>query len=78
MSESSMVHDHLTVAVLATGFSGTVLAVAVAPWLGLVPPLITGLIYLHRVWTRRKDRQLRDENDRLRRELEKRGVKFEP
>ena len=76
MSET-MVHDQVAVAVLASGLGGTVLAVAVTPWLGLVPPIVTALIYAHRVWTRRKDRHLRDENERLRRLLERNGVNLD-
>ncbi len=69
MSDGHMVQDQVAVAVLMSGLGGTVLAVAVTPWLGLVPPIVTALIYAHRVWTRRHDKHLRDENEQLRARL---------
>lgn len=70
MSDEIMVQDSVAIAVLVSGLGGTVLAFAIAPWVGLVPSIITALIYAHRVWNRRKDRQLREENERLRKLLE--------
>jgi hypothetical protein len=69
MLERSMVHDQVAVAVLMSGLGGTVLAVAVTPLLGLVPALVTAAIYIHRVWTRRHDKHLREENEQLRARL---------
>jgi hypothetical protein len=64
-----MFHDSVGNWVLVGGASTAILSFAVSPYLGLLPSLITLLIYAHRIYARQRDRALREENERLRKRL---------